>query len=500
LFENILKGIKALGNYELLMESKSPYGRRAADLYAFCRRENEPDIAKAAAFLKLPPSGVKFQKAQEHLLYALLNNVSMLRPGSKVKERAVLKRYIWKLIAIGKRQAYKKISHIPLPFLKEAFFLAEKAGMIAEAKFASEMLVMTYARGDYPMKEYLFLKERFRYYQNLFLEFLKLRMNLLYLDHFEPGDEDGLQLKWAELEECRKGCAPFALCSLNAQLYLFELKLHEFAGDTRKMIDVSQRALDYVDGHSSDQKEQYIVLFESVLSTAFLLEGEYSAALDFTQQRIKDKGGDTLKKCKFLEQELLLLTRLERYEEAYSTYVVFERTVKQARLKKFFVETLSVFGLYLPFLVKLGKVQVSEEELEKLEGFSIKRSTSAYHRLGGDEEYSYHFNLLHALQMLIDKKYTGARRLIGQINYRGTGAHKKRFRYFKQLLDIVVEQGFHRTAVMRHAAKIEQRLKQTPLSKDDSVSLIEVVPFETLWGAVLGYLGTKRISHQRKNA
>jgi hypothetical protein len=143
-------------------------GKRAFKLYQYLRKTKSPTTEGEAAVLGCTVGGAVHRRTLRHLEIVLVNNLLSLRSGDMTSGKLADKRkYIWKLIAIGRRQIYNSKSVLVVPFLKEAFHLAEDAGLVLPAKAASELLSLMLAHIHFNEKEYFFYKDKADYYRDV---------------------------------------------------------------------------------------------------------------------------------------------------------------------------------------------------------------------------------------------------------------------------------------------------------------------------------------------
>lgn len=491
-----LKGlITQLGNRQLIFDYASRDGKRAALLYQYVKRTTTLSEHGAGAVLSCNAQSIILRRAAEHLEKILLDNLTMIRPGDiNATDPETARLYVWKLIGIGAGQYINHQSLLLIPFLEEAFTLAEKFGLITAAKVASSLLILRTTTPHFNKEKYLYYHDKNVYYENLYLDYQLIRLSL---NEIEQSISE--RAKTAETTLALERLAVQSQQASHKHQHPKLSLLHKFiqlrtAYASRNhglTVQLAVEAINWVkDGPEYLRSEQSGLLI--VLSEAYLLADDFENGYPYLQELLKGFNHSPRTYYKLLEMKSLLCLRTRRYEEAIGAVDELEKQYKKHPTQD--KEGLMLFKAYCWFLVKLsvvslsGKEQLSWLSRKKLEDILPNASTTA------NEKVQRHAQLINLIHFLAQKKYKNASAALSSLQKKERSASSPRYRYFMKMLKIVFQQSLHRVAVERHTGPVLKKLKSKSSQPAAINELEEIIPFPTLWSVLLAQLGHKRIS------
>ena len=482
-----------MGKRSILIDRKPLMGKRAYKLYQYLKKTTNPSPVGEAAVLDCTLGGAVHRRTLRHLEVVLVNNLMTLRPGEMTSGKLEdTRKYIWKLIAIGRRQVFKSNSVLVIPFLKEAFHLAEDAGLVLPAKIASESLSLMLAHLHFNEKEYLFYQKRADYYREVNLFFQKSIVCYRKLTYLKANSDDTtllVKLGEAGLESLIGRGAKADHLALNLMEYQLKIKINEIKNNPAGVIEHASSALKFLKARTENTQEKELA-FTTYIGYSYLLTNNYEKGTEVIDRLLQESEYSTHNFGKMLEIKVLLSLRTGHYQEASQAYVAFIDVINGFKDASLFDRSNSLFQAYLYLLARIGTVSLEYDDpdlqLKKL-GARLERLA-----LSSDVTDVTHYHLISLVEQIIKGKHRKAREC-----WRALTAPKQgvgiRYKYFYTLLSIVFEQDFHRMAVERHASKYLKKLQSKPFEGELTVSLEEVIPYEELWQLILNLLGNKRI-------
>ena len=337
-----------LGKKKLLLDRKCPKGKRAILLYDYVKRNDSPNLEGAGVVLSCTPTSVILRKTVDHLEKVLLDNILMVRPGdASSDDPEVVKRYVWKLIGIGAGQVMNLYSKTLLPFLEEAFTLAEENGLLDAAKTASSYLAIITVARVFDKEKYEYYKAKNDYYELLFLDYQLIRVSLGEIEKDIskniPLSKILIRLKqlWAQcLQAERHHHHPrmTVLCKM------LQLRIAFIEGDQDRTAELATQAIDWVKKGPRYLKgeEKGFILF---LSQAYLISNNYEVGYPYITQLLKKEGLLVSTQGKLFETGCLLCLRSGHYPEAIETFLAFEKWIN--RYDHYESHSLIFFKAYL---------------------------------------------------------------------------------------------------------------------------------------------------------
>jgi tetratricopeptide (TPR) repeat protein len=482
-----------MGKRSILIDRKPLMGKRAYKLYQYLKKTNSPSPVGEAAVLDCTVGGAVHRRTLRHLEEALVNNLVALRPGEMTSGNlADTRKYIWKLIAIGRRQVYKPNSVLVIPFLKEAFHLAEENGLVLPAKIVSETLSFLFAHLHFDEKEYCFFKIKSDYYREVNFMLQKSIICYRKLTFLNTADEEIsllINLGSEGLNSLRDRDVANDHLVLDLMEYQLEIKISEIKNDPAGIIAHASSALKYLESRPENTQESELAFF-TYLGYSYLLTNNYEKGTKLIDRLLNESGYSSHNFGKMSELKVLLSLRTGHYQEASEAYFAFVDALSGADDDTLFERSNTLFQSYLYLLISLGAlsidVQGADLQLKKLR-FGLERL-----RMSTDNIDVNHYHFISLIEQIAKRNHRKARE-----HWRALAAPKKsagiRYKYFYTLLSILFEQGFHRMAVDRHAAKYLKKMRSKPFAGELTISLEEVIPYEELWQLVFSFLENKRI-------
>jgi len=485
--------VRQMGTRDLRLDRKSLKGKRAYKLYLYLKKTKNPSPAGEAAVLECMEGGSVHRKTLRHLECVLVNNLTALQPGEMTSGKlADTRKYVWKLIAIGRRLINRPDSVVIVPFMKEAFHHAEKAGLVSACKTSSELLAILLGHLFFDEKEYLFYRKRADYYReiNLVLQ----RATLCYREttyRYNAGENTASVIAIAEGGLNRLQNSPLSADHPSLILIAFQLKnkIAEIKNSPEEIVCNAEKALEYIEGISNIYAEDRIA-YLLYMSYAHLTNNDYdngNLIINNILKRIHPKEHNY---GKLRETLVLLSLRTKHYHEAENAYDAFSRWADNNDPKKQFEKSIKLFQSYLK-LLKLVKVTKFDKSKDKINITGTKMQMDNLLRLN-DSDTIIHYLIIGLIEKLAKGQHRSARKRWRELPL-PRSAKNIRYKCFYNLLAIVFKQDFHRMAVERHAIKYLNKLRSIPLINNSGLSLDEVIPFEQMWEIVILQLDNKRI-------
>lgn len=478
-----------MGKQEVLLDRRPLQGERAYKLYQYLKKTKNTTPAGEAAVLGCTEGGSVHRKTIRHLECVLVNNLTALRPGEMTSGKlADTRKYVWKLIAIGRRQVYQPNSKLVIPFLKEAFHLAEDNGLIMAAKVSSELLANLLGHRYLDEKNYAFYWMKAELYREINLEVQRSILcfqEVLLLQN--SGQEEGILIEIIRhrLESLKVFEEKTWHPKLNLIVFQLKIKLSEIEGNPSGMITHASESLTFLDNHPQLDRE-YRVVFLTCLGYAYLLINDFKKGSTLINGLMEKIDPLSFNYGKISEIKLLLCFRTGNYEEALQGFVRFEQWLVENGRELDFLQSNSLFSSYLLLLITLGVIECQEVDVKRL------RVKLELLRQSTDLVDLNHLNVISLMKNIAKRRYRKGRQ-----DWRSLLSSRRemgnRYKCFYALLSTVFEQDLHRRAVERHAVNILKRLNSYPLSGESILNLQEIIPYEELWQMILSKLKNKRI-------
>lgn len=485
--------VHQIGKRPIVIDRGPLLGKRAFSLYQYLKKTKDSSPEGEAAVLGCTVGGAIHRRTIRHLELVLVNNLNALQSGEITSANlADIRKYVWKLIAIGRRQLSKKNSTLVIPFLKEAFYLAEEAGLLQAAQVASDKLSILLGNRYLDKKEYHSFVKKAERYRSLNLELQQSilcfrQVSILHQEGEEVSQiREVVERRIKELENFKITDWHYRLSLMKFQL---EIKLCEIELNPEGLIDQATAAIQYINENPSIPVENKS-FFETYLGYAYVLTNDYERARSALKNLRVKMDPLHLNYGKTLELSLLLSFRAGYFEELSSAFLDFDHWVKYSGKEEVFAQSHSIFKAYLLLLIFLQKVdsfpETSSSDTRKLQTQLERMSRSE------DATTQRHFRLISLIKKLIRKDYRTARE--HWINIKTPKRNDgNRYKYFHAQISMLFGQELHRVAVERHAAKATKKMSANPLSGKELLSMQEIIPYEDLWQIMLGLLENKRI-------
>ncbi|MBL7775341.1 MAG: hypothetical protein JNK89_05030 [Saprospiraceae bacterium] len=272
---------------------------------------------------------------------------------------------------------------------------------------------------------------------------------------------------------------------------LIEIIIYTSVNDYKSTIAICDKAIRFFDA------KNYVA---NVPLQAFLYQEMvcYVQLRDYARGRkAADRGFKLLEYGSFnwfKYQELLLLLSLHsgEYQEAYQIY---KSTVKHRRfngLPDGIKQIWKIFEAYLFYLIQVERIRPEQPETV-ISRIRIMRFLNDVPIFSRDRRgMNIPVLVFHILYLVLTKRYDEVIDRMERIQKYSTRYLKKDDNYrsnclIKMLL-IMPDQGFHRTAVIRHAEKHVKNLSKVPLDFANQAHDIEIIPYEALWQMALDSL------------
>ncbi|MBK8192315.1 MAG: hypothetical protein IPK76_03670 [Lewinellaceae bacterium] len=272
---------------------------------------------------------------------------------------------------------------------------------------------------------------------------------------------------------------------------LIEIIIHTSVNDYKKTIAICDKAIRFFDA------KNYVA---NVPLQAFLYQEMvcYVQLRDFPRGRkAADRGFKLLEYGSFnwfKYQELLLLLSLHagEYQEAYQIYKL---TVKHRRfngLPDGIKQIWKIFEAYLYYLIQVERIKPPEQD-SIISRIRIMRFLNELPIFSKDRRgMNIPILIFHILFLVLTKRFDEVIDRMERIQKYSTRYLKKDDTYrsncFIKMLLVMPDQGFHRTAVIRHAEKHVKNLHSKPLDFANQSHDIEIIPYEELWQMALDSL------------
>lgn len=481
-----------LGTRHLFYDNKSVVGKRAGLLYTYLQRTATPTKAGAAAVLSCAPGSIIVRRSVDQLEKILLDNLLMVRPGDITSDDPeVVKRYVWKLIGVGAGQIMNVYSPVVIPFLEEAFELAEANGLISAAKVSSNFLAMRTVNPVLDAEKYSCYQEKSIYYEQLFLEYELIRLFFQEIDNGAPTvitPSDTLhRLKQLKAQTFRAH-ERFGHPRLALTLRYLTLKICYLEEDHTRTIQAAKEAIEWARSGPAYLKREAIG-FALILSQTYLVADDFVHGKEYLNDLLLQPQLPLAARTKLLETVSLLCLRTGHYSEAIRRLSELSQWNKLNALDQ---TTELAFRTYLWLLGRLALLGDVPEENHRWMSYKSVSAVLPEQRLHGNEQLLNHYLLISIIFFLNERKYSSAKKAFDAIR-RPTRSTDPRYKTFFKLLEALFAQGLHRIAVERHAKPLAKKLAQLPATPESITAYVEIIPFEVLWRMISVVLPSKRI-------
>ena len=478
--------------------------RPVQQLYDFLRATEDPTDEAAAEALAMEPTTPAFRKIKHRLKLELINALTAISVSGREsdrRERALA--YVYKVTAIGQQVRASRSAGPLLPYLQEAFRLAERYEEIESAQQLAVMLRRQFVNRFFDRAKYAYYAEQAVYYGTLADAYNALVADLnevTYLRNIRATPEEirdaarGAHLRHAPLLQ------RYDLVMIGYLVFLLEVNQYLATSDYGRVIDTAQRALSYLRTKPNALPRMYEV-FEANLTVAYAQMNDYPRGTAFARQLLERTAPGDHNYIKVYELLLTLSLRAGRFQEAYASYRSIQPETFTTDLIAYYSESFRIIEAYLYLLVEMGQIKLDPED-QTFARFRIKRFVNSFEHATGEKRHrNVHLLIIQIIDHVVHRRHTKSTYTIEAITKYATrhlrGHDYRRVRYFLKALAQLSTQQFHRAAVERHTARYIQQLQELPLNESRLDYSMELVPYEVLWNLILEQLGYKRIRRSR---
>ena len=470
------------------------------NLYAYLQDTDQPNSLEAARHVGLSAGDPAFRKLKHQLKLHLLNAVTSIELAERTEDRRERTyAYVWKLIAIAKQLRTTVGSSVLLPYLAEAFRMAESHEMVDAAFECASMLRRQYANRQFDPEKYAhYAEEARRYraisrcYQDVVADF----NNIIYLRNCRRPNADIQKAAQEAYHRHFHAIARYDLALISYVVFLLELNIYLAVNDYEGVITVADKALAYLNGKSTVLPRMQQV-FEANLSVAYTQLNDYPRGTLFARKLLAKTEPTDFNYLKVHELLLLLSLRAGKFQEAYDTFMSIKPDVLNRNMLSYYYETFRILEAYLYLLVKMNQIAVLPGD-RTFERFRISRFLNSFEYAHGEKNSrNVHLMIIEIVDHVLHGRHHKSVYSIEAIT-KYASRHLKgrgfdRVRYFLKALAQLATQQFHRSAVERHTTRYIKLMQQKPISEARLDFYLELIPYELLWGMILDQLGYKRI-------
>ena len=470
------------------------------DLYAYLQDTDQPNALEAARRVGLSAGDPAFRKLKHQLKLHLLNAVTSIELAERTEDRR--KRtyaYVWKLIAIAKQLRTTLGSNVLLPYLAEAFRMAETHEMVDAAYACATMLRRQYANRQFDPEKYAhYATEARRYasisrcYQDVVADF----NHIVYLRNCRRPDEEIQAASREAYQRHAHAIRQYDLALISYVVFLIELNIHLAVNDYEGVITVADKALAYLGGKATTLPKMEQV-FEANLSVAYTQLNDYPRGIVFARKLLAKTEPSDFNYLKVYELLLLLSLRAGKFQEAYDTFMDIKPEILNKSILSYYYETFRIMEAYLYLLVQMDRIVVRPGD-RTFQRFRVSRFLNSFEYAHGEKNSrNVHLMIIeivdHVLQRRHNKSVYSIEAITKYASRHLKGRSFDRVRYFLKALAQLATQQFHRAAVERHTTRYIKLMQEKPISEARLDFYLEIIPYEMLWGMILDQLGYKRI-------
>ncbi len=188
----------------------------------------------------------------------------------------------------------------------------------------------------------------------------------------------------------------------------------------------------------------------------------------------------------------ILNTHTRNYEASYVLLKKIFTINQRAKTVNALEENFLIFNAYIEFLLAVGKIKRSEEEIHRRD-FRLHRFLNEVPHFSKDKRgLNISLLILHVLFLLQDRKYSKIIDRVDALNqycYRYLRRDETfRSNCFIKMLTQMVKADFNRIRTERYVEPLWKKLKSVPLHVAEQGIEVEIIPYEDLWPMVLELL------------
>lgn len=484
-----------LGSRQIVYDTRNPKAKRAIKLYGYVRHTDLPDRNGVGVVLGCSPNSSIISNSCELLEKILIDNLAMLHSGDiDTDSQAAARRYVWKLIGIGIGQFFVVRSEILVPFLEEAFKLAEQHGFIGAAKTASNILFVRTSNPQLDEAKYLYYYERNIYYEDLYLDYQLIQLQM---QDIEAGMSRGEKRSVTQealrqlTERARQANEQHNHPRLTLLYRYVQLRQAYIAEDYPRIIEIATDTINWLRNGPEylATEETGLLIF---LSDTFLVTDHFATGYSYLTQLLEVFDYPSAVQVKLLETKCLISLRTGHYNEAIVAVEALDHWHRQQKDNTSGV--LRLFKAYLWILLKLEVITTEENNTPSWASRKKLDSVLPKPEAFAEDNDKQHARVLRIIDLLRQKKYKRAKSVLGALSKVRASADSPRQRYFFKMLELLFPQALHRVAVERHAAPLVKKLGQLPTTANSIRTFEEILPYEVVWSLVLSVLQHRRIT------
>lgn len=439
-------------------------------------------------------------EVKESLRLAYINSLTAITPywDDAAGYRGAYRR-VWKLLTAARLQQHDVTSRVVLPYLEEAFTLAEEHEILGAAFQCAALLQRLYANRLYDESKYRYYVKKMRRAREVYLVYTDLLsdLNEVSFRRNQGGELAETGTLARRLFEKHRGIGQrYGLVALTYPVFVLEINTYLLAGDFRGVIDVAQRAIDYLQRQPKARPKMFEV-FDANLAVAYTHIDDYDNGLRYARSMLARAKPSEYNYIKVHELLITLHLRSRQFQQAYESYAAMDREVVETLAPQIYQETFMILEGYLYLLVRLGRITPATGDTS-FERFRLARFVNGFaHTPDEKQGRNLHLLIIRLIGQIVERQHgkvhvsLEAISKYGQRHLRGRGYD--RVMNFLKALAQVAEQQFHRAAVERRAGRYIERMSRHPLQKVKAGYYVELVPYETLWAMVLENLGGRRV-------
>ena len=281
-------------------------------------------------------------------------------------------------------------------------------------------------------------------------------------------------------------------------LHAFNLFMNEYllVNDHHNAIKVCEEGLGIVNRKPTPMKTGQ-AFFLQYLINLYRQTKQYTKAEATIKEVLKlnayPKGGNAY--IAIYSKYLMVCFYQQDYQKAYEIYnsVTYKQDLRG--LKKDIQDQFKLYEAFFNFFIAIGKIDITKSEYPPLPKFRLSKFLNDVPAFATDKrKHNITLIIIQVLFLVQQKKYDVVIDKVESLNMYCHRYLRKddtfRSNCFIKLLLVLPKSNFNRIAVERNAKKLLERLKSVPLEEANQAEDLEVVPYDDLWGMVLGMLDT----------
>ncbi|MBB4077896.1 hypothetical protein GGR28_000497 [Lewinella aquimaris] len=476
-------------------------------LFKLLQTKKEVTAGAAARALGMNPGSAAFRKVKHTLKLDLLNLLCTVQPQDRNTDQRKRKyNYVWKLIVIGKQLRTTVSSGVLLPFLEEAFRIAEDQQFYHAAFEAATMLRRQYNNRNFRPDRYVYFRDRAGHYRELSWAYHDVVTDLNEIFYLRNSREDSATVRRAAAEAYRRSAhliERFDVAMISYIVYLIELNVYLAENDYDRVIQVANKAIAYLEGKPDAQSTMFQV-FEANLSVAYTQRNDYTNGMAFARKLLAKTGTEDHNYIKVYELMLVLSLRAEKFQQAYDIYRTIRPTLVGRNLLRYYYETFRIIEAYLYLLFRMDQIEIDGED-RTFSRFRISRFLNSFEHSAAEKSHrNVHLLIIEIVGHIVTKRHSKtAYSIEAVVKYARRHLRDKghrRIKLFLKALSQLSAQSFHRSAVERHSSRYLKQLEKHPITDAHLDYYMELIPFDTLWTLILQQLGYKRVRKRREQS